>query len=88
MEALLTREELVTPLLTAAESDAGEEAVGAALELAEEMGLNRKGLERLAADGAAAGAATLQQHVNIARCVYEQLERRATQSISDESAGS
>lgn len=42
-------------------------AVSAALDLAEESGLNRKGLQRLLEGGAADAAATLEQHAGLAQ---------------------
>lgn len=68
LEALLSRGQMVASLQVP-EAEASS-AIAAALDLADEAGLNRKGLQRLVADGADAAAATLQHHARIARCVH------------------
>lgn len=68
LAALLGRDDLVAALQAAggaAEAEAGS-TFAAALDLAEEAGLNRKGLERLLAEEATA-AATMKQHSHLAR---------------------
>lgn len=51
----------------AAEADTLNPPLSAALDLAEEAGLNRKGLQRLLAEGPADAAATLKLHAHLAR---------------------
>ena len=69
---MLKRDDLVAAFAevdgaAAAEADTLNPPLSAALDLAEEAGLNRKGLQRLLAEGSADAAATLKLHAHLAR---------------------
>jgi hypothetical protein len=72
LAALLKRDNLVTALAeangtAAAEADTLHPPLSTALDIAEEAGLNRKGLQRLLVEGSADATVTLKQHAYLAR---------------------
>jgi hypothetical protein len=72
LAALLERDDLAEALAEAdgaavAEADTLNPPLSTALDIAEEAGLNRKGLQRLLAEESADAAVTLKQHAHLAR---------------------